>query len=167
MSGIISSRPHSRAESIGQPNLRLVTSDRSHQAIARPSEQSPKTAVMACLTARSSGNSELLRKASAAARGRDGEFYAVLVDSPRTRFSHARVGTLIDDAILASYLGANRMARILRRGRRAAAVRAAISYRPHLRCEKPARSVLSTIWAHGLFRSVEPRRGFSYRRYRV
>lgn len=106
MSGIISSRPHSRAESIGQPNLRLVTSDRSHQAIARPSEQSPKTAVMACLTARSSGNSELLRKASAAARGRDGEFYAVLVDSPRTRFSHARVGTLIDDAILASYLGA-------------------------------------------------------------
>jgi len=61
---------------------------------------------MACLTARSSGNSELLRKASEAARENDGEFYAVLVDSPRNRVRNARVRTLIDDAILASYLGA-------------------------------------------------------------
>ena len=61
---------------------------------------------MACLTLSSSGNSELLRKASAAAHENDGEFYAVLADSPRTRFGKGRVRTLIDDAILASYLGA-------------------------------------------------------------
>ena len=61
---------------------------------------------MACLTARSASNSQLLRKASAAARENDGEFYAVLVDSPGARFGKARARTLIDDAILASYLGA-------------------------------------------------------------
>jgi K+-sensing histidine kinase KdpD len=104
MAAIIPSGSHSRTDTIGQPNLRLVTSG-SHRAIDLPA-QSPKTAVMACLTARSSGNSELLRKASAAAREHHGEFYAVLVDSPRTRFGKAQVRKLIDDAILASYLGA-------------------------------------------------------------
>lgn len=97
MAAIIQSRSRSLTDSIAPPNLRLVTNDPSHRA---------KTAVMACLTARSSGNSELLRKASAAARENDGEFYAVLADSPRGRFGNARVRTLIDDAILASYLGA-------------------------------------------------------------
>jgi len=61
---------------------------------------------MACLTDSSSSNSELLRKAAAAARENDVEFYAVLADPPRNRFGNARVRTLIDDAILASYLGA-------------------------------------------------------------
>jgi K+-sensing histidine kinase KdpD len=97
MVAIIQSRSHFLADSIAQPNLRLVTNDPSHRA---------KTAVMACLTDNSSGNSELLRKASAAARENGGEFYAVLADSPRGRFGNARVHTLIDDAILASYLGA-------------------------------------------------------------
>jgi K+-sensing histidine kinase KdpD len=107
MASIVPSRSHSRVDSIGQPNLRLVASDRgNHFATARTSEQSPKTAVMACLTARSSGNNELLRQAAATACENDGELYAVLVDSPRTRFGNARVRTLIDDAILASYLGA-------------------------------------------------------------
>ena len=46
---------------------------------------------MACLSARGSSNGELLRKASAAAREHDGEFYAVFVDSPRTRFGNADV----------------------------------------------------------------------------
>lgn len=107
MAGVIPSRSRLRADSIGQPNLSLVASDRrNHLATVRTSERSPKTAVMACLTARSSGNSELLRKASEAARENDGEFYAVLVDSPLTRVGSARVRTLIDDAIMASYLGA-------------------------------------------------------------
>jgi len=97
MAAIIQSRSRSLTDSIAPPNLRLVTNDPSHRA---------KTAVMACLTARSSGNSELLRKASAAARENDGEFYAVMADSPRSRFGNARVRALIDDAILASYLGA-------------------------------------------------------------
>lgn len=61
---------------------------------------------MACLTAGGVGSSDLLRKASAAARERDGEFYAVLVDPPRIRFGKAQYRTLIEDAILASYLGA-------------------------------------------------------------
>ncbi len=106
MAGILPSWSHSRADSIRQPKLRLIASRRSHLEIARTSEQLPRTAVIACLTARTSGNSELLRKASAAARERDGAFYAVLVDSPRTRFGKAQLRPLIDDAILASYLGA-------------------------------------------------------------
>jgi K+-sensing histidine kinase KdpD len=105
MTSIIPSRSRSRIDSIGQPNLRLVKSDPSHRAIDLAA-QSSETAVMACLTANSSGNSELLRKASAAAREDGGEFYAVLVDSPRNRFGNARVRAFIDDAILASYLGA-------------------------------------------------------------
>ncbi len=60
---------------------------------------------MACLTA-TGGNSEVLRKASAAARENDSEFYAVLIDPPRMGFGNARVRALVDDAILASYLGA-------------------------------------------------------------
>jgi K+-sensing histidine kinase KdpD len=97
MAAIVPSRSRSRIDSIAQTNLRLVANDPSHRA---------KTAVMACLTACSSGNSELLRKASAAARQNGGEFYAVLADSPRSRFGKARVRTFIDDAILATYLGA-------------------------------------------------------------
>ena len=61
---------------------------------------------MACLSAHGSSNGELLRKASAAARENDGQFYAVFVDSPRTRFGNADVQPLIEDTILASYLGA-------------------------------------------------------------
>jgi K+-sensing histidine kinase KdpD len=97
MAAIIPSRSRSHTDSIAQPQLRLVTNDPSNRA---------KTAVMACLTTSSSDNHELLRKASAAARENGGEFYAVLADSPRGRFGNARVHTLIDDAILASYLGA-------------------------------------------------------------
>ena len=97
MTASIPSTSHSPTDSIAQPNLRLVTNDPSHRA---------KTAVIACLTSHSSGHSELLRKASAAARENGGEFYAVLADSPRSRFGNARVRTLIDDAILATYLGA-------------------------------------------------------------
>jgi K+-sensing histidine kinase KdpD len=102
------SRPSQRTDSITRPNLSLVPSERvGHLAVAQPSEQSARKAVMACLTARGSGNSELLRKAAAAAaRENDGEFYAVLVDSRRTRFGRAQVRALIDDAILSSYLGA-------------------------------------------------------------
>jgi K+-sensing histidine kinase KdpD len=103
MASIISSRSRSFTDSIGQPNLRLVTNPCRAVDL---SAQSPRTAVMACVTARISGNSELLRKASAAARESGGEFFAVLVDSPRNRFGSARVRTAIDDAILASYLGA-------------------------------------------------------------
>ena len=97
MAAIIPTRSRSHVNSVAEPNLRLVTNDPSHRA---------KTAVMACLTARSSGNSELVRKAAAAARENDGEFYAVLADPPRKGFGNARVRTLIDDAIFASYLGA-------------------------------------------------------------
>jgi K+-sensing histidine kinase KdpD len=97
MAANIASKSRSHADSIARPNLRLVTSDTDHRA---------NTAVMACLTFNSPGNSEVLRKASAAARENDCEFYAVLADPPRMRFGNARVRTLVDDAILASYLGA-------------------------------------------------------------
>jgi K+-sensing histidine kinase KdpD len=97
MAALIPSRSRSRTDTIAQPRLRLFTNDQVRCA---------KTAVMACLTARSSGNSELVRKASAAARDNGGDFYAVMVDSPRNRFRSARVPALIDDAVLASYLGA-------------------------------------------------------------
>lgn len=109
MSGIIPFRKSGLQDSsMAQPNLRPVRSDcRSHlQAIVRTPDESPKTAVMVCLTARSSGNSELLRKASAAAREHGAEFYAVIVNSPHTRFGKAQVRALIDDIILASYFGA-------------------------------------------------------------
>ena len=61
---------------------------------------------MACLSARGSSNGDLLRRASAAAREHDDQFYAIFVNSPRTRFGNADVQALIEDAILASYLGA-------------------------------------------------------------
>ena len=61
---------------------------------------------MACLSAPGSSDGELLHKASAAARELEGQFYAVFVDSPRARFGKAEVQALIDDTILASYLGA-------------------------------------------------------------
>jgi K+-sensing histidine kinase KdpD len=85
-------------------NLRLVRRSDSVSNLAF--EESANTAVMACVSACSSGNSQLLLKASAAARERGGKFYAVLVDSPQTRSGKIQVRTLIDDAILASYLGA-------------------------------------------------------------
>lgn len=108
MCSIISFRSRSTADSIAQPNLRLAGNDRRNHlgAIVRTPDESPKTAVMACLTAGSSGNSELLRKASAAAREHGAEFYAVIANSPHTRFGKARVRKLIDDIILASYFGA-------------------------------------------------------------
>ena len=108
MSGIIPSQSRLRADSMAQPNLRLADGDRRNhlRAIVRIPDESPKTAVMACLTACSSGNSELLRKASAAAREHGAEFYAVIVNSPHTRFGRAQVRELIDDIILAGYFGA-------------------------------------------------------------
>src|ERR1700735_811174 len=107
MSAITSSSSHSPAVSIRQPNLRLVPRDAiSHPSIYRSSEQSPRTAVMACLVVGNSGNAELLRKASAAAREHNGELYAVVVDSHRSRFDKVEVRGLIDDAILGSELGA-------------------------------------------------------------
>src|SRR5271156_4169080 len=105
MSAITSSS--SRAVPIRQTNLRLVPRDSIiDPSIYRSSEKSPRTAVMACLVAGNSGNAELLRKASAAAREHNGELYAVLDDSHRTRFDKVEVRGLIDDAILGSDLGA-------------------------------------------------------------
>jgi len=108
MSGIVSFRSHSTADSMAQPNPRLAGSDRRNhlRAIVRTPDESPKTAVMACLTARSSRNGELLRNASAAAREHGAEFYAVIVNSPHTRLGKAQVRELIDEMILASYFGA-------------------------------------------------------------
>jgi K+-sensing histidine kinase KdpD len=96
MASISSFRSRLRADPVARPNLRLVD---------RTPDQSPKTAVMACLSARS-GNSELLRKADAAAREHSGELYAVFVDLPSTRFRKDQVRALFDDAILANSLGA-------------------------------------------------------------
>jgi K+-sensing histidine kinase KdpD len=106
MASIIPSKSPLRADSFSRPNLRLVANEKGMRAIARTEKQLERTAVMACLSARGSNNGELLRKASAAAREHDGELYAVFVDSPRTRFGNAEVQALIEDAILASYLGA-------------------------------------------------------------
>jgi K+-sensing histidine kinase KdpD len=86
----------SHDEPMAQPSLRLVPSV----------SELPKTAVIACLTANSFGNSEVLRKARHAAQESDGEFYAVLVDSPHARFGRVQSGRLLDDVILASYFGA-------------------------------------------------------------
>ena len=61
---------------------------------------------MACLVAGNSGNAELLRKASEAACEHNGQLYAVVIDSHRTRFDKVQVRSLIDDAILGSELGA-------------------------------------------------------------
>src|SRR5258708_1811965 len=107
MTAIITSRSRLRVDSVGQHNLRLVASDPGNRvATVRTSAQSPRTAVMACLSARRLGNGELLRKAADAACEHDGQFYAVFVDSPRTRFGKPDVQALIDDTILATYLGA-------------------------------------------------------------
>ena len=100
MSALTSSS--SRAVSIRQPNLRLVPRD----STSRSSDQSTRTAVMACLVAGNSGNTELLRKASEAAREHNGALYAVVVDSHRARFDKVQVRGLIDDAILGTELGA-------------------------------------------------------------
>lgn len=99
MFGISSLRSRPPANSVAKPYLRLVESYRTP-------DESPGTAVIACLKASRSGNSELLRKAHRAARESGARLYAVFVDSLRTRFGRARVRALIDDAILASYLGA-------------------------------------------------------------
>jgi K+-sensing histidine kinase KdpD len=106
MASIIPSKSLLRADSFSQPNLRLVANEKRILATARTEKQLPRTAVMACLSARGSSNGELLRRASAAAREQHGQFYAVFVDSARTRFGNADVQALIEDAILASYLGA-------------------------------------------------------------
>ena len=107
MSAIISSSSPSRADAIRRPSLRLVSRTPAlEEAVTRASQESAKTAVIACLTTRSSSNNELLLKASTAALERDGEFYAVVLDSPRTRFKRGQVRTLIDAAIFAASLGA-------------------------------------------------------------
>ena len=101
MASTISPSLRLRANSTRQRDLRLVSSGGAGDlAVAG------KTAVIACLTGGSCDNAKVLHKASAAARERDGEFYAVLIDSPRTRLGKAQVRTLIEDAILASSLGA-------------------------------------------------------------
>jgi K+-sensing histidine kinase KdpD len=92
----------SNAVSIRQPNLRLIPRDLT----SRSSEQSARTAVMACLVAGSSGNTQLLHKASQAAREHNDELYAVVVDSHRTRFDKEQVRGLIDDTVLGKDLGA-------------------------------------------------------------
>lgn len=97
----------SLAASIRQPNLRLVPREPIiDPSIYRSSKQSTRTAVLACLVAGNSGNAELLRKASAAAREHNGELYAVVVDSQRTRFDKVQVRGLVDDAIFGNDLGA-------------------------------------------------------------
>ena len=106
MASIIPFKSPLHADSFPQPKLRLVANEKGMLATARTEKQLPRTAVMACLSARGSSNGELLRRASAAAREHDGQFYAVFVDSPRTRFGNADVQELIEDAILATYLGA-------------------------------------------------------------
>ena len=107
MASIIPIKSPLRADSFSQPNLRLLANEHGDRLpIARTPEQLPRTAVMACLSAHGSSNCELLRKASAAAREHDGQFYAIFVDSTRTRFGKANLRAFIDDAILASYLSA-------------------------------------------------------------
>ncbi len=107
MSAVIPFRSRLQADSIAQRNSGLVGSEsRNHIPSVRTPDESPNTAVIACLTASDSGRSELLRKARVAAREHDGEFYAILMDSPRTRFGKAQFRRPIDDAILASYFGA-------------------------------------------------------------
>ena len=97
----------SLAASIRQPNLRLVPREPIiDPSIYRSSKQSTRTAVLACLVAGNSGNAELLRKASEAAREHNGELYAVVVDSQRTRFDKVQVRGLVDDAIFGNDLGA-------------------------------------------------------------
>jgi K+-sensing histidine kinase KdpD len=104
---LLSSSRQLPVASVREPNLRLVSGNRAPDfASTRALEESAKTAVMACLSSRSSDNSELLRKAAAAARDGGGEFYAVMADSPSTRFGRVLVRRLIDNAILASELGA-------------------------------------------------------------
>ena len=94
----------SRADSIGHPRLRLVTGDAAHRTTTPVLEQSPKTGVLACLTA-DTNNGEVLRKASTATRERNGEFYAAIF-SPRGRLGKMELRSLVDDAVLASRLGA-------------------------------------------------------------
>lgn len=147
MASIVISRSRSRADSVGQRDLRLVSSGGLNDlVVTRASEQSAKTAVIACLIGRDPDNSELLHKASAAARERDGEFYIVLADSPRTRFGKAQVRALIEVALLASTLGAkvvwlessDRVRDLVKLTRQ-------IAHRPDLRSSKSAGSVLSAI----------------------
>jgi len=107
MSAITSSSSPTRAVPLRQPNLRLVPREPIiDPSIYRSSEKSTGTAVMACLVAGNSGNAELLRKASEAACEHNGELYAVVLDSHRTRFDKAQVHGLVDDAILGNELGA-------------------------------------------------------------
>ncbi len=107
MSAIIPFNSRLQADSIAPPNPELVGSERRTQPhFVRTPDESPNSAVMACLTASDSGHRELLRRARVAAREHGGEFYATLIDSPKTRFGTAQIRTLIDDAVLASCFGA-------------------------------------------------------------
>jgi K+-sensing histidine kinase KdpD len=71
----------------------------------RTPAESPKTTIIACVDPHSSCNADLLRKAQLAARENGGEFYAALLESPRSRFGKVMASAL-DDVILASYFGA-------------------------------------------------------------
>ena len=108
MAAIVPFKSRPQPESIVQPNPRLVAVKRanSFDAIAQVTQESPSTAVIACLSAGSSSNDEVLRKAHAAAREHGGAFYAAFLDSPHARRGKAERRTLIDDAVLAGYLGA-------------------------------------------------------------
>jgi K+-sensing histidine kinase KdpD len=64
---------------------------------------------MACLSASSSRNGEMLRKAQAASRVDGGKFYAVVVDSPWALSGKPGVRRLLDAAVLAKRLGAKIM----------------------------------------------------------
>ena len=100
MASVISFRPDLRTDSVAQRTLRIFGSEPVNNL------QAPKPAVMAFLTANGSVNNELLNKAHRAAHEYGGEFFAVLVDPRRSRFVKAQVRTLVDEAVLASYLGA-------------------------------------------------------------
>jgi K+-sensing histidine kinase KdpD len=108
MAGIFPFKSSSQPASISQPSLRLIAGGRGNQAdaIVRAPARFTNTAVLACLTAANAGNGELLLKAHAAAREHRDRFYAAFVDSPRSRLGNAERRTLIEDAVLAGYLGA-------------------------------------------------------------
>jgi len=100
MASLISFRSQLRTDFVAQPGLSIVGGEAVNNL------QAPRTAAMAFLTAADAGNCELLNKAHRAALENGGEFYAVLIDPRRARFAKSQVRTLVDDAILASYLGA-------------------------------------------------------------
>jgi K+-sensing histidine kinase KdpD len=104
MAATITSGSSSQLDSIGRPGLRLVANRLAHLATVPVCDNSPKTAVLACITP-GSLNRELLRKASIAARDQNGELYAAIV-SPLTRFAKTELRALVDDAVFATQLRA-------------------------------------------------------------